>query len=324
MRPEGEITAATLVGQHLHYFALQEQLQQVREQVRMLTERLEAERRSGQGLASLTVGNMPRRNKLAMTLLADGGTHRNILREMAAAQDIHLYIEDLLADAVPRGGEVQEALQDLINVLAVLHLAAECVARKQPERVVVHVGSTDPSERKPRRPRDAASEGREAFEALFTFGSEQLLSTLNGCFNGFSWLESEELELDPDLDWGGRALLVHGLTAWPLVGYEQGTHLFCPVHGGLKLIQVHAWPIEEGSDPKEVLEGRLRQRQRWQQELAEGRAAAADDPLKLLPVLRIYNENGTTVDLRTGLMGWTIPPLYPFVVGTLPLPPELQ
>ena len=291
LRPPGEITAATLAGAHLHYFALQEQMQQIREQVRELAEWLETERRSGQGLASLKVSTPPRRNKIIMGILTD----RDFLREMAVAQDVHLYIDDLLADAVPRGGAVQESLQEIVNDLAVLHLTAECVADKEPEEVVLYVWSA---------------------QASAADWPLQLVRALDGCFQ-----ETANLEAEPGRP--GYALVGRGLTAWPVACLEAGTHLFCPVHGGLEVVQVHAWPVPVGSDPAEMLRGRLQERQRWQQELAAGRVTAEEDPFRLLPVLRIYNENGATLDLRTGLVGRTMPPLYPFVVGTLPLPPEL-
>jgi ATP-dependent Clp protease ATP-binding subunit ClpA len=300
LRPAGEITAATLAGEHLHYFALQEQLQDLRERVRILGERVETERRTGQGLASLTVGNLPRRNKLAMSLLADGGSDRNYLRAMAAAQDIHLYIEDLLAQAVPRGGEMQQTLQEMVNDLVVLHLTAACVAHKEPEQVLLYVWSVQNS---------------------FAHWAEQLTNALSDCFHSSSGLEVTDLELHDKCP--GYALVLHGLTAWPLAQLEAGTHLFCPVHGGLELVQIHAWPLDEGSDPEEELAARIQERQRWQQQLAAGQTTPENDPFTLLPVLRIYNENGATLDLRTGLVGRTVPPLHPFVVGTLPLPPEL-
>jgi len=322
LRPHAEITASSLAGEHLHYFALQDQLQRVRDQVRAISDRLEAERRSAQGIASLNVGNLPRRSKLTLSVrLHPDNAKRNILREMAAAQDIYLFIEDLMADSVAYGGdEVQEALREAADDLALLHLAVECVARKEPEQAVVYVWSSNRPDHKPRS-RPAAS-AREAFDALFPDEISQLVEALKAAFEGPCGQEVRELS--PASGQGGDALVVRGLTALPLARVEEGTHLFSPVHGGLVLVQVHAWPVPEGADPQAVLSARLEERRRWQQELAEGHASADNDPLRLLPVLRIYNENGTTVDLRTGLLGRTLPALYPFVVGTLPLPPKLR
>ena len=61
--------------------------------------------------------------------------------------------------------------------------------------------------------------------------------------------------------------------------------------------------------------------------MATGQALVADDPLPLGPIVRIYDESGPTLDLRSGLSL----PAYPtpadwkrLVLAGLPLPPELE
>ncbi len=301
LRPHGEITASSLEGEHLHYFLLQEQIQKLRELVRVLADRLEAERRSAQGLASLSLGNLPRRSKLAMSVLTiDEGAKQNVLRELAAAQDIYLYVEDRLAASASRGGdEVHEALQEVLNGLALLHLATGCVAARPPEQVLLYLWD--------------AGAGPFWVKDL----AKALVWLCDPLGLEFSWL-------GPSSDCPHFALHVRGLTAWPLAQVEVGTHLFIPAREVLVPVQVRAWPVPEGADPRDVLRERLDERQQWLGELAAGRAAPEGDPLALLPVLRIYNEGGTTVDLRTGLLAKTMPELYPFVVTTLPLPAELR
>ncbi|MBI1918951.1 MAG: ATP-dependent Clp protease ATP-binding subunit [Planctomycetes bacterium] len=323
LRPHGEITAASLAGEHLRYFTLQERLQSVRDRVRALADRLEAERRSAQGIASLNLGNLPRKSKLTMSVLLEGDCKRNILREMAAAQDIHLFVEDLVADSVACSeGEAQEILREAINELSLLHLAMECADRKEPEQAVVYLWSSNRPDHRPRRGMEAGTEAR--FENLFRTEDEidRLAAALQPMLEGHGGLEAKGVIVSPDQ--AGEALVVRGLTAVSLARVEEGTHLFSPLHGGLVLIQVHVWPVPDGVSPEEVLREKLDARQRWQQELAEGHVSVDDDPFRLLPVLRIYNEDGTTVDLCTGLLAKTMPPLGPFVVGTLPLPPELR
>jgi hypothetical protein len=57
--------------------------------------------------------------------------------------------------------------------------------------------------------------------------------------------------------------------------------------------------------------------------MARGESGPGDDPLPLLPVLRVYNEGGSTLDLRTGLVDYGTS-LQRFLSATLPLPPELR
>ena len=70
----------------------------------------------------------------------------------------------------------------------------------------------------------------------------------------------------------------------------------------------------------------LRQRQReheqWQQRLLQGDAVMSDDPWRLQPVLRLYQEQGGSLDLRTGL-AWRANEVSPPWIKALVLPPEL-
>jgi hypothetical protein len=67
----------------------------------------------------------------------------------------------------------------------------------------------------------------------------------------------------------------------------------------------------------------LAERQLWQENLSRGEAAVDDDPLPLGRVLRIYNEGGSMIDLRTGQVGGAFGELLPLMTATLPLPPDL-
>jgi hypothetical protein len=82
------------------------------------------------------------------------------------------------------------------------------------------------------------------------------------------------------------------------------------------------WPVAEGVDPADVYGA-----QQWQREEWLGRRTAGEwmeeDPLRLLPVRRLYHEDGKTVDLRTGLASPKRPRLKGLILATLPLPPEL-
>src|SRR5262249_51500387 len=123
---------------------------------------------------------------------------------------------------------------------------------------------------------------------------------------------------------GSHALLVQGPGALLLSRGEEGTHLFCPMHGGLVCVQVQVWPVPAGVEPRALLAERRHERQQWQRQLAAGQSSPESDPFRLLPVVRIYHEGAHAVDLRTGLMvceaNW---PLHAFVLERLPLPPEL-
>ena len=55
-----------------------------------------------------------------------------------------------------------------------------------------------------------------------------------------------------------------------------------------------------------------------------GEAALDADPLKLAPVIRIYNEGRHWIDLRTGLVDEGMPSVPAVVLAGLPMSPEVR
>jgi hypothetical protein len=132
-----------------------------------------------------------------------------------------------------------------------------------------------------------------------------------------SWVEVPEKD--------AAALLVRGLSAVRLTAGEVGTHLFCPEHTGVVPVQVHAWPVDEKADPRTVLAERREARQRWLEALSRGEAGPAEDPLRMAPVVRLYNGKRGWIDLRTGLVGvGDMPDVPAMVLAGLPLPEEVR
>jgi MoxR-like ATPase len=299
LRPRGEITAAGLEGEHYRYFAVQEQATAAQGQLRAIAEALEAARRPARGLPTLSVGDLYRVRR-SQVLRGYDWNERKLLAGMAAADDVHQYLEDVAKTAAPRGDLLENLLTEAIWQMALLQVFADRASGAETEQVIVSVRDASPAV----RPwvGELTARYREAF--------------------GAAWgLETVRLGAE-----GGNEaeLLVKGLAALPLAQLEEGTHLFCPVHEGLVVVQVEVWPVPEGADPEEVRAERRRRREAWRERLAEGEAGPDDDPAPLRLVLRVYNENGSTLDVRTGLVGPTLPELAPFVLAALPLPAEFQ
>src|SRR5262249_15947240 len=97
-------------------------------------------------------------------------------------------------------------------------------------------------------------------------------------------------------------------------------------------------PLAERDDPADTFRAHWQQRQDWQRALAEGTATVEEDPFRLKPVVRIYDEQSATLDVRTGLIlpaqltphanPQVLPAALPeaisdFVLAALPLPVEL-
>src|SRR5437660_1032790 len=84
----------------------------------------------------------------------------------------------------------------------------------------------------------------------------------------------------------------------------------------------HADLPANSSDALSFLRQRQREHEQWQHRLLQGEAVMSDDPWRLQPVLRIYQEQGSALDLRTGL-AWRASEGSPPWIKALALPQEL-
>ncbi len=306
LRPQGEITSASLMGEHQFYFIVQEQLRQLRRWLRDVEEAQEQERRPSEGAPSLPVRVMPR------GLVKEGPRRSHVLAELAAAQDLHLYLRDLSERSVPLASVGPTDRLRLVRHVALLQLLAESGQGEQ--QVLLHVASGGPAGERWAKGLADVYQAHGLTEAPGTQRED----------GGAPWWRLEVTRLEESEPARGHALLVRGLGAEALATLEVGTHLFCPTHEGLVPVQVHAWPVPEGTGPGALLAEKVAERQRWLTALARGEADVGADPMPLRDVVRIYNEGGSTFDLRTGLVLETLPPAYPFVMAALPLPLELR
>jgi hypothetical protein len=92
---------------------------------------------------------------------------------------------------------------------------------------------------------------------------------------------------------------------------------------------VSVFAIPKDGDPAAAVSARLGRRQRWLEQVAEGKAPVNEDPSRLQPVIRIYGEKASTVDLRSGLVrvvpggsDYLFNDQHDFLLAALPAPRE--
>jgi hypothetical protein len=98
-----------------------------------------------------------------------------------------------------------------------------------------------------------------------------------------------------------------------------GLHLVCRGHEAPFAVQADMLLLT-GGDPAAAVVAWQEQRRAWLGDLAAGRAAPADDPFHVGPVLRIYHGEGNVIDLRTGTIIDGDP--ADSLLAALPLPAE--
>jgi ATP-dependent Clp protease ATP-binding subunit ClpA len=310
LRPQGEISAASLEGEQVFYFVIQEQVRRLREWARDVLDALAESRRPRQAAPALPVrGSRPRLKRKV------SWSQRHLLGEMAAAADLSLYLEELAAGAVRTEEGGSGRLLALVEEAALLDVLADAGTRPAGEQVLLYLWSANPAAQR-WVDRLASRYRAQGFTAPMDADEE--------AEPGRSWWALERSPVELNEGQSGKALLVRGLAAERLTAGEVGTHLFCLEREGVVPVQVHAFAVPDGADAHALLQERLHQRAEWLRRLGRGEVGPESDPLRLGQVVRVYNERRDWIDLRTGLVNDDLPHVPSLVLAALPLPPEVS
>jgi ATP-dependent Clp protease ATP-binding subunit ClpC len=307
-RPRGEISGADVQGDQGMAFLLQQDLRRLRLLVRDLEERWEDNRLAEVGVPSLPV----QRNLRSLHPAFNGGPKkRNFLREMAAAQDIQLYLQELSEQGSPvKMGE--NWVRHLLEQLKVLNLVVSSLGRRAEERALVLVWTA------------GGSESKRVEELVRIYERARFTELSTDDEGGPPGWRLEVTRFSGEFSLIGQALLVEGVAAVPIARVEEGTHLFCPEGEPLEAVQVHVWPLREGDQPAEVLERQLSARRAWLEQLSRSQPSDLAEPLALAPVLRIYGDRGHSLDLRNEqTFRFEHLALGNLIQAVLPMPEEL-
>ena len=313
MRPTEPVTLGRIDPGHLRYFLIKEQVDKVRRLSREITDTLEAARTSSRGLPSLGRGVRPRGIRSKTQALFDSPGVHNLLGEIAAAQDIHEYLKEMAAGASRSGAQEEDGLTELLHQIAFLELMAGDPQESSADLALLYILAPDPG---------------ATFQGLWP--SHYLRTIYRHLFEDGLGMRVTQYTVCPLAPSKTCLIRIQGPHALALARLEEGTHLFCPARANVTPAQVGVVPLTENEDPQTRFTALWANRQAWRDRSAKGDADVASDPMPLLPVLRIYEEHGPTVDIRTGLLSPTsiaqlaeADELRTFLFSVLPLPPEL-
>jgi hypothetical protein len=301
LRPSGPITLGQIEPEAYGYFLLREQMEQLGQTCKELDERAENLRLGRWGLP--TYANPDAQRGRSLKAVPDVPNTR-ILRELAAALDIHEYLRELAEAASELGsGPSTPEVRAMLNDIALLQTITDSLTNPDLGRCVLWLRALNP-------------EPNESLERL--------------CLLYKAHLPALRLEVraGPALEAASDAgcfLVVDGPHAQAVLRLEVGTHLFCPLHGAVEPISVDVLPLPADVNPVEAVRERLEERRTWLRAVAAGSdtpRALANDPFRLGPVVRIYEERSGVIDLRTGLHGAPAS-MASFLFAALPLPPEM-
>jgi ATP-dependent Clp protease ATP-binding subunit ClpC len=292
MRPQGLINPDEIAAEHLAYFQIREQAKRVRDLCRRVESRLLAVKNR---LTSRARGRSISASQFTLRQTGAGGLWQRVV----ASGDLHALFKELAANTQPHGERLEDYLAELLRETSLLETLAQ--AGEADDGVLIVIESLA----KGRGTERAAL--AKAYATLFEHKLAMKVKRL---------IEDEALAL-----LNADALVIHGLKASFIARCETGVHLFYSAHDTLTPLRVSVLGLDEGEEIACIHKAvnRLRQPANQRQEKAESG--------ELPPVIRVYETEGATLDLRSGLMTLKMPAaeeLRALVLAVLPLSLEIE
>jgi ATP-dependent Clp protease ATP-binding subunit ClpC len=287
--PTGLINPDAVEAEQLAYFQIREQARRVRERYERLAAKLEQTKKA-------FVSRSRGRSISAAQFTLRQVEERHLWQRIIAAGDIRLLMRELATGASPYGERREDYLAELIRELALLNTIAQ--TEPSVNQAVILVESLDESFKKEREL--LVKSYVELFGHQLGERAEPVSKALAGV--------------------PADALLTSGVNVFSLAKVEEGVHLFFSKQGQLVPIRVRVLSLGEADAPTAIRQHLEERRQSFNSE------AANKGAINLPPVLRLYEENGATLDLRSGLMTLKMPTvkeLRALLLAALPLPREM-
>jgi ATP-dependent Clp protease ATP-binding subunit ClpC len=295
LQPEGAISIDAVLPQHRRYFALREQIGNLRRHCDRMRGRIEASSRARSRLTR----NYVRASRRPQVFGHLDHRVRQVWKALFAAEDMHAYLSELAATAGGAGGagsgdeEFEGQLTDILCETALLSMLASGDDQRGCCHALVMIRFLE----------------RSLFRKLTSLGSTYFELFSNQFGMDVKYLEHDKFY--PDV-W----LLLQGWQAVALAEIEAGTQLFILTDELIEPVQIKVLPLDPQADPRSKIDDYRRQQ-------------GENGYLKFDPVIRIHHSqsSGAIVDLRSGLT--TTNSLSPenlrrLLLSALPLPPELN
>jgi ATP-dependent Clp protease ATP-binding subunit ClpC len=292
LQPEGAISIDAVLPQHRRYFALREQIGNLRRSCDRMRGWIEASSRARLRLTR----NYVRASRRPQVFSHLDQRVRQVWKTLFAAEDMHAYLSELAAIAGGAGGgndAFEDQLTDILCETALLSLLASGDDERGHCHALVMIRFLE---------RGLCRRFSSLSSIYFELFSNQF---------GMDVKYLEHDKFHPDT-W----LLVRGWQAVTLAEIEAGTQLFILNDELIEPVQISVLPLDPQADPgSKIVDYRGR--------------TGENGYLQFDPVIRIHHNQtaGAIVDLRSGLT--TTNSLSPenlrkLLLSALPLPPELE
>jgi ATP-dependent Clp protease ATP-binding subunit ClpA len=300
LRPEGVISLDAVQPQHHRYFAVREQISQLRRYCDRLRNRMEALSRDAARLKR----SYTRTPYYPEVITYLNNIDRTVWKDLFAADDPSVFLQELTATGKSANREFDVQLTEILREAALLSALAQDDAEADSHRalVLVRVDHSHP-----------ASEFAFLGETYRDLCQDQLGLEV-------TYLDDKNRHGSPD-HW----FLVSGWRAARLAKIEEGTHLYLEAND-IEPLQVKVFALDPEADPS----AKIRE-YRAKYGLAPGISPSEQDlePWRFDRIIRIYYgfNHGVTLDLRSAVTTNDIfspECLRAVLLSAMPLPPELR
>ena len=300
IKPATDVDTNHVNDNQLRYFALKEQLREVSVLAEAAAVRLHDLRH---GAIRPELGLSVRDVSQQELWLSDRGSPKRFMREVQSAEDINDFVRESAEQASTPLSTVEHELNTLKQESA--WLWAMWRGRDMPERVALLF-------HKPSGDRVAGKRS----QASSLFGHYALLFKMELAF------DLETIMLGDD---NLKAHVISGSFVWPLLLQEQGTHLIRQSSGNLLPVQLSLLAIDGTVDAATAILDHEAERDDWLDKLAAGESTLAENPFTPGPIIRTYDADGVTEDMRSRIQidGWpSVKQLNEMLFSGLERPPH--
>jgi ATP-dependent Clp protease ATP-binding subunit ClpC len=301
LQPAGAISIDDVQPQHRRYFAMREQIGNLRRYCDRMRGRIEASSRARLRLTR----NYVRASRRPPVFGHLENRVRQVWKSLFAAEDMHAYLTDLAAIGGGAGSgddAIENQLTDIICEASLLSMLAGGDDERGNRRALVMIRFLE---------RSLLSRWTHLSSTYFDLFSNQF---------GMDVKYLEHDKFHPDV-W----LLVQGWQAARLAEIEAGTQLFILTDEVIEPVQIKVMALDPDADPRsQIADYRRRHGLQMPPD-----AAGENGFLQFDPVIRIHHSqsSGAIVDLRSGLTTTNTlssENLRKLLLSALPLPPELS
>ena len=310
LRPTGQVSLEAMDPAHERYFLVREHLQRVQRMIERGSTRLDAKKTSSHATQWTKVSRVSKRHLVQRHLSHRSAGLNQLAQEFVAASDVHLYLQEFAAEGVSIGQSPTDYVADIARETALLETLAHSLKNKETTGAIALFYTLN------EYPGIADWKGR-------------LANLYRQWAVGDQGLTVSTVTLPPTLGFSAVCLELSGALAYQLLQNEVGTHLVYATASLFIPIQLRVLPVGPHQSGLSVLLEFARQWNEALGHLASHQSDALPDssPLRLLPIVRVYEHTGRTLDLRSELLSVEFPSsadLNTFVLSSLPLPAEVQ